>query len=360
MTTKPLFNHPQEEARQLALQSLQILETPIEERFERITRLACQTLDMPVCAIPCIDNARIWFKSVQGMDACESPRSISFCQHAILNTDITIVEDARLDERFAQNPLVTDEPHIVFYAGVPIYSFDRLPIATLCVIDTKERSFGEKEIAILKDLARMAQHELHAHSPNHVQDKLIHQIGETWRKSLIDPLTRVWNHDGIEAVLSEMLNNSKLTQGNVFVIKIDPCNFAQINDVLGHEQGDAIIKSMAADLLQEIGDHATLGRLEQDQFALLFDTVHNLQQAKETADRINRFVKQYPLEGIDGRDTIGGSIAAVLISGQVDTSIDSVFEHFDDAMFCAKKLDEYQINILGDFLTDPNKNTNAA
>lgn len=142
--------HPDENRRQKALRELNLLDTPIEERFERITRAARQMLKMPIAAISLVDETRQWFKSAQGIDVCETSRDDSFCAHAVLGDDTFVVPDARRDERFADNPLVRDEPWVRFYAGHPIKAPNGLPVGTLCVIDRKARRFGEREQTVLR------------------------------------------------------------------------------------------------------------------------------------------------------------------------------------------------------------------
>src|SRR5882762_8461897 len=120
-------SHPLEARRQRALLALQLLDTPIEERFERITRAASRELRMPMAAISLVDRARQWFKSSRGIEACETGRDVSFCGHAILGAGAFVVPDARKDRRFADNPLVTGDPGIRFYAGHPVKAPDGSP-----------------------------------------------------------------------------------------------------------------------------------------------------------------------------------------------------------------------------------------
>jgi GAF domain-containing protein len=109
---------PSDETRRLqTLRSLKLLDTLPEERFDRVTRLAKQVFSTPIALVSLVDADRQWFKSRQGLDATETPRDISFCGHAILDDDITIVMDARKDQRFCDNPLVCGDPDIRFYAG---------------------------------------------------------------------------------------------------------------------------------------------------------------------------------------------------------------------------------------------------
>ncbi|MDD5199045.1 MAG: GAF domain-containing protein, partial [Terrimicrobiaceae bacterium] len=149
-----------ETQRQQSLESLNILETAIEERFERVTRLAARLIGVPIAAITMVDSGRQWFKSIQGMDATETSREVSFCGHTILGDGPFVVEDATQDERFADNPLVTGGPRIRFYAGHPVHSPDGQRIGALCVIDNEPRKLTRSQMDDLKDLAAMVDVEI--------------------------------------------------------------------------------------------------------------------------------------------------------------------------------------------------------
>lgn len=149
-----------EDARVAALKKLGILDTSAEERFDRITRLAAHLLKVPIALISLVDDHRQWFKSRVGLEATETPRDISFCGHAILKENVFMVPDALADVRFQDNPLVTGEPRIRFYAGQPLKSTDGHKVGTLCVIDRVPRALSAAELQSLQDLARMAEQEL--------------------------------------------------------------------------------------------------------------------------------------------------------------------------------------------------------
>lgn len=147
-------------ARLRALRELLILDTPPEQRFDRIVAFASEEFDMPTVLISLVDENRQWFKSRVGLDACETGRDISFCGHAILSEDILLIPDTWDDPRFADNPLVTGGPKIRFYAGAPLETQPGLRIGTLCLIDTRPREFDAMDLAILGTLRDLVQGEL--------------------------------------------------------------------------------------------------------------------------------------------------------------------------------------------------------
>ncbi len=146
-----------------ALRALKLLDTPAEERFDRVTRTAQALLQVPIALVSLVDTSRQWFKSCQGLAVRETPRAISFCTHAILQDDIFVVEDALRDPRFATNPLVLDPPHIRFYAGKPLYSAGK-KVGTLCLIDTVPRQMRDDERIKLDNLAAWAEREINLFS----------------------------------------------------------------------------------------------------------------------------------------------------------------------------------------------------
>ena len=143
-----------------ALRSIHIVDTPPENRFDRITRIAQRLFTVPIALVSLIDSERQWFKSCQGLDVCETPRNISFCGHAILGNTLFVVPDAHLDDRFRDNPLVTGDPKIRFYAGAPLSLGNGINLGTLCIIDRVPRQLTADDQQLLIDLGQIAQQEL--------------------------------------------------------------------------------------------------------------------------------------------------------------------------------------------------------
>ncbi len=145
-----------------SLRSLKILDTSHEERFDRIIRTTALLFNVPISMVSLVDANRQWFKSCVGMSVKETERDISFCGHAILNEEMLVIEDAHLDPRFADNPLVTGPPHVRFYAGQPLRGPKGHIIGTLCIVDRKPRRLNSEKQDALRNLAFWAETELNA------------------------------------------------------------------------------------------------------------------------------------------------------------------------------------------------------
>lgn len=241
-----------ETQRLVSLHSLKILDTPSEERYDRITRMARRVFDVDICLVSLVDKDRQWFKSRQGLDACETSREISFCGHAILDKEPFIVSNAAEDERFADNPLVTGPPNIRFYAGCPIHGLDGYRIGTLCIIDPEPKVLDEDDIKTLKDFAAMIEDEL----------KVSAQI-------TVDELTQVANRRGFNTVADHLLSLCRRTDTSAELVYFDLDGFKAVNDTLGHAAGDYLLQHFAGLLLKCFRQADVVGRLGGDEFVVL-------------------------------------------------------------------------------------------
>lgn len=149
-----------EVARVEALRQFEILDTDAEEAFDDLTRLAAFICGVPIAVISLIDSDRQWFKSRVGLSAEETSRDVSFCSHAILQPGPLVVRDALDDARFRDNPLVTSNPYIRFYAGSPLTTVEGFNIGTLCVIDRTPRDLNQEQLAALRMLSHQVMIQL--------------------------------------------------------------------------------------------------------------------------------------------------------------------------------------------------------
>ena len=157
---------PNEKQRLNVLWQYEVLDTVPEEVFDDLTELAARICEAPIAMITLVDESRQWFKSKVGVTVKETSRDISFCGHAIAQSDLFIVPDATKDQRFEHNPLVISDPKIRFYAGAPLITPDGYPLGTLCVIDKVPRELRPDQKQALRILARhvVSQLELRRHA----------------------------------------------------------------------------------------------------------------------------------------------------------------------------------------------------
>ncbi|MNR78011.1 GAF domain protein [compost metagenome] len=149
-----------EDDRLHALRQLLILDTPPEERFDRIASFAAQEFEVPIALITLVDAERQWFKAGVGIDLCETSRDVSFCGHAIMSNATMVVPDATKDQRFSDNPFVLEQPQVRFYAGAPLTLPSGQNVGTLCLIDSTPREIDTIGLAILASLRDLVVEEL--------------------------------------------------------------------------------------------------------------------------------------------------------------------------------------------------------
>ena len=152
---------PSDESDRLAdLEALNILDTPREPRFDRITELVADVFEVPMVFLTLVNGDRQWFKSTYGIDVDATPRDVGFCAHAMLEPQPMVVQNATKDGRFSDNPFVTGEFHLRFYAGVPLHGPKGKGIGALALVDTEPREFSPKQLKRLEKFAAIVQSEI--------------------------------------------------------------------------------------------------------------------------------------------------------------------------------------------------------
>jgi diguanylate cyclase (GGDEF)-like protein len=318
MSASPL--PPNEAARITALKALDILDSEYEERFDRITRLAQRLFGTEIAAVSMVADDRQWFKSSQGDVQQEIPREDSFCAHALLTPDQTmIVNDAREDPRFAANPLVTGDPHIRFYAGHPIIAPSGEAIGAICVIDSHPRASEDVDADSLRDLAAMVESEIASLS-----------------LAITDQLTGLSNRRGFD-VLGERLHSvAGRLDIPMAVIYADVDLLKPINDNCGHEAGDRLLIEVARLLNNELRDSDIVARLGGDEFgALLTGTA-----AADTDQIVGRINDAVAKRNAETDEPFEISLSVGVASGRPSLPVDSlerIVDAADVAMITAKR-----------------------
>ncbi len=169
--------HINEKERLKELESFSILDTLPDEDYDNLTSIAAQICGTPISLVSLIDNKRQWFKSHHGLGVSETPKEYAFCAHAINENDkVFLIRDAREDERFHDNPLVTADPFVIFYAGIPLVTDEGLPLGTLCVIDHEPKVLNQSQITALKALSVQVMNLLRLRKSKLDQEILINKL----------------------------------------------------------------------------------------------------------------------------------------------------------------------------------------
>ena len=262
-----------EEERLRALERYKVLDTPPEEAFDKITRLAALSMEVPIALVSLVDRDRQWFKSRCGLDAPQTPRDVAFCAHAICDDRPLVVEDATVDPRFADNPLVTDEPGIRFYAGAPLRSRDGHNLGTLCVIDSKPRAISEAQLKLLVQLAAMVvdEFEVRLAGQRAVQELSDQEdrARELLRLATTDSLTGVLNRRAFFEVAEQEWLRAQRYGHCISLLAIDVDHFKRINDTEGHAMGDDVLKRLSDCVRASLRAQDVIGRIGGEEFAVL-------------------------------------------------------------------------------------------
>ncbi|KZY71028.1 hypothetical protein A3742_00600 [Oleiphilus sp. HI0071] len=328
---------PENERDRIAdLHSLNILDTPADKWFEAITGVAKQLFNVPIVAVSLVDENRQWFKSIQGLEVHETGRDESFCGHAILQDDLLYIPDTLRDPVFADNPLVTGEPHIRFYAGCPIVSANGYKLGTICIIDRVPRMFAPGQLNGLRQLALLAELATQVVAGRKVYRSLLDQVSLLDRQTKIDHLTRLWNRRAAEDALEQLASRSN-DQGDGFAIAvIDIDSFKAINDQYGHSGGDEVLTELSRRAIAELRDGDILARWGGDEFIVILDCV----QAEKVHQLLERFASRICEQAIsfdDQQINISLSIGYSVFEVPEHRDWTSVFEAADEAMYESKQ-----------------------
>ncbi|KEF40624.1 MAG: diguanylate cyclase [Cyanobium sp. CACIAM 14] len=317
----PTEDEPQRLAK---LRSLSILDTAKESRFDLLTQLTQRLFKVPISMVSLVDENRQWFKSCIGLDASEAPRSVSFCGHAILGSDVLIVEDALKDDRFFDNPLVLGDPHIRFYAGCPLI-VDYRKLGTLCIIDRKPRSLDAEQIQTLKDLASMVERELSA--------TLL---------ATKDELTGLSNRRGFLALAQQSLQLCTRQAIPVCLLYLDLDHLKEINDSHGHQEGDRALITFADRIQHVCRDSDVMARLGGDEFTVLLINATR-PQAEKVIDRLKDALTHD--NRLSGKDyAIDFSYGIMAFQPEKHETIAELLADADALMYDLKRLRHYELD----------------
>ena len=317
------------------IHSLDLFYTPLEERFERITRIGRRALQAPVAAITLLNEEKQWFKSAAGWGISEMPRSHTLCRFVVEENRPLIIGDTLKEPRSAQSPTVLAPPRFRAYAGYPLADEHGNVCGTFCVFDLKPREFTAADRQTLADLAAMSQRELLSDRLNDAHCALIAKLSVARREAMMDPLTRLWNRRGASVLLKAAFASADQHGKPLTLALLDLDNFKRINDSYGHQVGDEVLRKVATRLVSAVrGDDAAC-RLGGDEFLILM-TDTDAASAARVAERIRRAVTDASVPTRDGVVAIGVSVGFTVRPPHSSASIEALLEQADQALLQSK------------------------
>lgn len=318
---------PTNEAQRLrAVRSYDILDSPPEVDFDTLTRVAANALNTPAAVIGLMDSDRLWFKSRLGLEVPQLDRRIAFCAHAIMRPDEPfVVEDLRQDPRFQGNPLVTQAPHLCFYAGAPLIDRHGYALGTIAVVDTQPRTVSEAQRALLSDLSTLVITALESR----------HRVNQLGRLAMTDHLTGLANRVQFERTLNSEIAHAQRTGESFTVFYMDLDDFKKINDIFGHAAGDEVLCEVARRMTGQIRAEDLLARLGGDEFAVFMrQSVED--SAESLAKRIVEVVSAPIILPTGDEVSIGISVGIATYTDTID-SMATLLAQADQALYEVKR-----------------------
>lgn len=319
---------PENELQRLrAVRSYEILDTPPEVDFDTLTRVATRALGTPAGVIGLMDADRLWFKSQLGLGVPQLDRQIAFCAHALMKPgEALVVEDLQQDPRFRNNPLVTQEPHLRFYAGVPLIDHDGFALGTIAVVDVEPRKFSSTQIELLSDFSTLVITALE----NRQRANVLSQLAMT------DHLTGLPNRVQFERTLISEMSHSRRTSEPFNVLFMDLDDFKVINDTYGHLLGDEVLREVALRMKGVVRAEDLLARFGGDEFGIFMRQSDDI-TSELIASRVKDVVRK-PIVLSSGKNvTVGISIGISAYTDAVE-SVASLLTLADLELYKAKSI----------------------
>jgi diguanylate cyclase (GGDEF)-like protein len=309
--------------------------TPIEERFERITRLARLALRVTAAAVTLINDEKQWFKSVSGWNISELPLDRSLCRLLLERGQTTVVEDAARDPATKDHPLVSGSPGFRFYAAQPLRDADGATVGTFCIFDRQPRHFSAAERQAFADLATLAQRELYADQLTNAHSKLVSKLGVARREAMMDPLTRLWNRRGAQVMLKAACEEGDADNLPLAIALLDLDDFKRINDTYGHQVGDDVLRRSAARLIGVVRSGDLVCRIGGDEFMIVMSGADG-KTAAEVAERARTSMTDSALATRQGGIRITVSIGYTVRQPKEPFTFERLLERADRGLLKSK------------------------
>lgn len=314
---------------------LDLFYTPLEERFERITRIARQALRVPVAAITLLNAEKQWFKSASGWAIAELPADLSLCRLTLEQNGLQVISDAKSDPRTAEHPLVVSKPKFRFYAGHPLTDGTGLVAGTFCVFDVKPRHLSDADRGCLLDLAALAQREVANEHLRSAHASLTAKLSLARREAMIDPLTKLWNRRGAMLLAEAACQRADRTNAPLGLAVFDVNDFKHINDTYGHQTGDEVLRRIGERLVAGVRSDDIVCRLGGDEFLVLIAD-GDPANTDAAMKRIREALESTPIVTRDGPLSVSASVGTTVRRLHEEITVEALIERADRQLIASK------------------------
>ncbi|MEO8156398.1 MAG: sensor domain-containing diguanylate cyclase [Betaproteobacteria bacterium] len=329
-----------------AVRRYEVLDTPSDETFDRITALTARLLQVPIGLISIVDSDRVWFMSHHGLDTREVPRDATPSPTLFLHPEPWIVNDARLDPRTSSNALVTGDLKLRFYAAAPLMTNDGYNLGALCAIDEQPHQISPMNLAVLQDLAALVMHEmelrLEIRCALKMDDTLLQRSRVEKRHAEYlakhDALTGLGNRRKLNENFTVEINRLRRHGGSLCVLIADIDHFKKINDSHGHAMGDEVLARLGELLCQQMRPTDTAARIGGEEFVVLMPHT-KVREALATAERFRAAMVKAAFGSLKESVTVSIGVAEL----QDDEDGDALLRRADHALYAAKRAGRNQV-----------------
>jgi diguanylate cyclase (GGDEF)-like protein len=322
--------------RQSDLEALNLLDTGPDPQIDGLLRLAQKLFGTRVVLVTLIDNQRNWFKGRRGITMPELQRNTSFCGHVIHSDAILEVPNTQTDERFADNPLVTGDLQVRFYAGIALHAPGGSRIGTFCMFDDQPNTLSVEHRQSMQDFARLIEGLFEAHMLRLQHKQLLIQLDWAQRRALLDPLTQLINREGLQQMLHAYIGRAERDGLLVGFIYGDLDCFKKINDEHGHGVGDEVLVEVGQRLVAAIRPDDLALRMGGEELGVLA-LVSSHDQLDAIGERVREAIASKPFDLVAGQLNVTISLGTALAKpDEIDTGL-HLIDQADRALYMAKQ-----------------------
>lgn len=312
---------------------LPVADTSADPSLDTLVRLIREVFGVGIVLLSPLEREGQWCKARDDLQLPQPPRRIAFCEHSIVQGEFLQIEDARRDPRFQNDPLVTGAPCVRFYAGHPLFDEEGHPLGSLCLFDPQPRTLNPREIGLLQDFASLAESALKLNAMTRQTAELREALTREQRKTMLDPLTQVWNRAGLEHLLPRELAAVEREGLHLGMLFCDLDYFKTVNDRYGHACGDQALWEAARRIRASVRPQDLVVRAGGEEFVVLA-RVPTTDELLLIAERIRSSMAATPILTEQARLQLTLSIGTTLL--QPGESAADALARADQALYRAK------------------------